>query len=148
MHFPKPKVEPKESHLSQRIGLAANVITIAAGSAELIKMLVELWQTIPFGPGPRMPDEYHYLTSKIGPFYPSFPDKITPFTGGASSVDWRTARHIFDLATEILEDRDVDKSLRVTQSIELSNEIGNLLDTMQEQVREMLCEKIGDEAPV
>jgi hypothetical protein len=43
LHFPKPAVEPKESRLVQRIGLAADVITIAAGSTELIKMIVEVW---------------------------------------------------------------------------------------------------------
>jgi hypothetical protein len=148
LHFPKSMVDPKESPLAQRIGRAAEIVTIAAGSSELIKMLMELWHNLPFGPGPEMPDDYDYLENEIGrPSWRTGLDEYTPFNKDASSVDWRTARNIFDLATEILEDRDgiysADESLRVARSTELSAQIGHLLDTMQEEIREMLCKKVG-----
>ena len=148
VHFPKP-AKPRESPLAQRVGLAADVVTIAAGSQELIKLLVEVWHSIPFGPGPRMPNDYHYLAGKVGAFFPSSPNKMMVFTAGASSIDWHTARYIFDVATELLDDNreaySSDESLRIARATELSLQIGRLLDTMQKPVLEMLCEKIGEE---
>jgi hypothetical protein len=55
VHFPKSRV--KDSPLGGRFGSAAEIVTIAAGSAELIKMLVDVWHGLPFGPGPRMSDD-------------------------------------------------------------------------------------------
>ena len=133
---PKSKIESRWSHLAQRmqIDLAADIITIAAGSAELIKMLLEVWQSKPFGP------------AKIGPSYPYFMN-WPPTTLAGSSIDWRTARQIFDLTTEILEDRNrtysPDES--AAQSTELSKQIEHLRHTMQPTVYNQLCERVDEE---
>lgn len=62
-HFPSPK----KSTLLEKAKTAGEVVTTATGVIELIKTAFELWQALPFGSGPDMPDAYDYLANEFGP---------------------------------------------------------------------------------
>jgi hypothetical protein len=67
MHFPASK----QSSLLEHAKFASQVVTTATGVITLIQKAVELWQSLPFGPGPEMPDAFEYLVDEFGPSWSS-----------------------------------------------------------------------------
>lgn len=150
VHYPKDnRVQPRATGTGKKVARILEVAAATGGAIALIEKIVELWQSLPFGPGPRMPADYTYLADKVGPFYPSMPRKYTPFNKGPNSVNWYEARRIYDLARSVhaaVEPRN-SESLH-TESVveELDRLLIKLLNTMQEPLQAMLYEKLGAEA--
>jgi len=145
VHYPKP--EPgTQSRLREGLKTAGQVIAVAGGAVKLIEVIVQLWQSLPFGPGPKMPDDYEYLVGQVGPFYPEMPTSYEPFTKGPGTVDWRQARAVYDKSLAVLEQAASDRAapdapFEVSTEIEAS--ITGLLDKMQPPFRSMLLRKLG-----
>jgi hypothetical protein len=81
-----------------------------------------------------MPADYDYLEEKVGILWSDGPEIYKPDNHSSSSIDGHTARCIFDIANEFLDDRDdaysSANSLITERSAELSIQIEHLLDTM------------------
>lgn len=139
-HLPKPKT----ASLFQNVKRTGEILAVAGSLIALIEKLVHVWQSLPFGVGPSMPDDYEYLSDLLGPSWPDMPDFLVTGNYGKDSVDWRIARSIFDGAHEILASNTTESSA-VKKLSELENSTQHLLDTMQPQVRDVLCQKLGQE---
>jgi hypothetical protein len=74
LHLPTARIT---TSVKEKAKLVTEVAAAAGGIVALIAKIVELWQSLPFGPGPKMPDDYVYLRNALGPIYPSFPDRYT-----------------------------------------------------------------------
>jgi hypothetical protein len=133
-----------------KIKTIGEVAVVATGIVEFVKLVVEVWQSIPFGVGPQMPDAYDALQNDIGLGYPAdIAEDYDPFSAGADSVDWNAAKQIFDRASWL-----ADKAGRGEISVETGKEkleaIGvatcGLLETMQPQVERMVSRRVGRSA--
>lgn len=113
---------------------------------KLIEVIVKLWQSLPFGPGTRMPDDYEYLVGEVGPFWPDMPTEYSPFTKGPNMVNWRQARAIYDKAAAVMQHRvyeDAVLGAGATFPEDLEALVASLLDDMQPPFRQMLLKKLG-----
>jgi len=152
VHFPKaPQRMERESTLGQKVKLAADTVALAGGTVVLIEAVTKLWQSLPFGLGPRMPEDYDYLSSQIGPSHPEFAGSYTPFSKGPETVDWSKARGIYDTCQTTLgriESGDLTPFAADKEMAKLDENARSLLDTLQPTFAEMLYRKVGREADV
>lgn len=137
-HRPVPKIKSLTDKLKQATEIATSVGAIAG----LIEQLIHVWQSKPFGPGPKMSSDYEYLKDKVGPIYPEMAVLYTPFTADVDSVDWALARHIYDEAYAMLDSSDSQPNAKISLA-ELESSAILLIDTMQPGVRELLLRKLG-----
>ena len=142
-HFPKPK----KASLLERAKTVGQVVTTAAGVITLIQKAVELWQSLPFGPGPAMPDAYVYLANEFGPSYPKMPKRYTPGTYGANSVNWAEALDLYDFAKHHTETEPVLEAQQKQTTEMLSVLAERFLEGLPADFRSMLYSKVGEEAP-
>jgi hypothetical protein len=141
-HFPKPE----KATLLDRAKTAGQVVTTAAGVVTLIQKVVELWQSLPFGTGPDMPDAYEHLASEFGPSYPSLPRSYTPGTYGANSVNWTEALDLYNFAKRhTAEEPEGGERQRQTSEM-LSVLAERFLDSLPADFQSMLFNKLGEEA--
>jgi len=141
LHFPKPK----RATLLERAKTAGQVVTTATGVITLIQKAVEMWQSLPFGPGPEMPDAYEYLVGEFGPFYPSMPRSYTPGTYGANSVNWSEALDLYQFAKQHVgsEPEGEDRQRQTAEMISVLAE--RFVDGLPIGFRLMLFNQIGEE---
>lgn len=140
-HFPKPK----KSSLLERAKTVGQVVTTAAGVITLIQKAVELWQSLPFGDGPSMPDAYEYLANEFGPSYPSLPKRYTPGTYGATSVNWPEALALYNFAKNhaATEPEGEDRQKQTTDMLSVLAE--RFIDGLPSGFQSMLFTKLGEE---
>lgn len=143
VHFPKAT----KSTLLERAKTVGQVVTTATGVITLIQKAVELWQSLPFGPGPDMPDAYEYLANEFGPSYPSLPRSYTPGTYGATSVNWPEALDLYNFAKHHSEAEPKGEE-RQRQTAEMLSVLAErFVDDLPSDFRAMLMNKLGEEAP-
>ncbi len=148
-HLPTPR---KDRSTLAKIGKGIKTLTeiaVVAGAAiKLVEKVVEVWQSLPFGPAPRMPRDYDYLVAQLGPIYPNMPDRYRPFSKGPDSVDWQRARQIYDTSKALLSALEAGTGTPETlapQFAQLDRVTTELFDSMQEPLQRMLYEQIGRE---
>ena len=140
-HFPTTS----KSDLLSRAKAVGQVVTTATGIVTLIEKMVELWQSLPFGPGPTMPDAYHYLADEFGPSYPSLPSSYAPGTYGAQSIDWSGALDLYEFAKRNVSE-ELEGEERQTQTAEMLSVLAErFIDEMEPTLRSMLLAKIGEQ---
>lgn len=142
IHFPKPQKSP----LIERAKAIGQVVTTAAGVITLIQKAVELWQSLPFGPGPEMPDAYEYLVNEFGPTYPNLPSRYAPGTYGAKSINWAEAVDIYNFAKQhsASEPEDIERQKQTAEMLSVLME--RFLDGLPPDFQSMLYNQLGDEA--
>jgi hypothetical protein len=140
-HFPKPKKSP----LIERAKTVGQVVTTAAGVITLIQKAVELWQSLPFGPGPEMPDAYEYLVNEFGPTYPNLPSRYTPGTYGAQSINWAEALDIYNFAKghATVEPEGAERQRQTAEMLSVLAE--RFLDSLPSDFQSMLYNDLGNE---
>jgi len=146
IHLPQRKEYVESPNLGKLAWHAVEAAGAVAGAVELVKLIVQTWQSLPFGPGPQMPRDYHYLEDEFVPSL-SFPSSFQPFNKGPSSVDWHKAREIYDTAVTILAQIKSGKSdvaALTTKVAQVDSALNALWDTMQEPLRDMVCKEIGE----
>jgi len=142
VHFPG-KADDARSSLSDQIALVADIVTIAAGSIEIVRLILQTWQSLSFGPSPKMPNDYNILARQIGPSMPEFPDSYTPFSKGPDSVNWKLAREIYEAAGKVCAEPPSDPAVALQVRRALDARVKHLLDTMPEPMQEMFYSKVG-----
>lgn len=151
VHYPKdPKIARSNgrSELLEKLKTAGQLIAVSGGAIKLVESIIELWQVLPFGTGPQMPADYKYLASKVGPSWPDMPESYIPFNKGATTVDWRRARELYDRSLAVLQQATTpEEATNQEQGVskELESLITALLDDMQPPFRSMLLQKLGSE---
>ena len=141
-HLPKPT----RLEIVEKLKTAGQVVTTATGVITLIEKVIELWQSIPFGPGPTMPDQYHYLVDEFGPKYPRLAKRFSPGTYGAKSIDWSMAVDVYEFAKSF-STSEPDGAERQSQTVEILNVMaGRFIDEMQPDLRSMLIDQLAEEA--
>jgi Family of unknown function (DUF5763) len=140
-HFPKPK----KASLIERAKTVGQVVTTAAGVITLIQKAVELWQSLPFGPGPEMPGAYEYLANEFGPTYPNLPSRYTPGTYGAESIDWAEALDIYNFAKShsTVEPEGTERQRQTAEMLSVLAE--RFLDGLPSDFQSMLYNDLGNE---
>lgn len=139
LHFPTPE----KSTLLESAKTAGEIVTLATGIIEFIKIVIELWRSIPFGPGPEMPDAYDYLVNEFGPSGPRLPDVYKASHFRSTSVDWSQAADLYDFAKHELEfESDGIEQQKEAMDI-LSGLTEKFIDGLQPEFKERLLKKIG-----
>lgn len=141
LHFPKT---PKPSLLEQA-KTAGQIVTTATGVITLIKGVVELWQSLPFGPGPDMPDAWEQLRSELGSAWGSAKsDRYTPGNYGADSIDWSQALEIYEFAKRQLKSEPKSSEHQEQTAAILSTLTEQFIDSLPYNIKQSLYEKIGE----
>lgn len=146
VHLPQRKKHAQRPNLGKLAWQAVEAAGAVTGALELVELIVRTWQSLPFGPGPQMPREYHYLANEFGPSISGLPSSYSPFNKGPSSVDWYKAQEIYDEAVAMLtqiESDEFDAAALPTKVAQIDSALNSLWDTMQEPLRNMVCKKIG-----
>jgi hypothetical protein len=142
VHFPG-KADGANLSISDQIARVANIVAIAAGSIEIVRAIVQVWQSLPFGSSPKMPNDYNILVAQMGPSRPEFPDKYQPFSKGPDSVNWKLAREIYEAAQKVRTAPPSDPAVALQMWRALDARINGLLDTMPEPMQNLLYSKVG-----
>lgn len=140
MHLPKPK----KSSLAERAKTVAEVTAAVGGIVGVVEKLVQLWQSLPFGPGPDMPDDYEYLAEEVGPSWGSAPQSHTPVNRSGLSVDWARARSVYDRAHALLLSPPAAPIDQGRDIALLDMEAEELLNSLPPELQRMLLEKVGE----
>ena len=138
-HFPKPK----KATLLERAKTAGQVVTTATGVITLVQKAVELWQSLPFGPGPVMTDSYEYLVNEFGPSWSELPATYSPGNYGASSVNWTQATELYEYAKRNAANEPTGAEHQKQNAEILSVLAERFIDDLPPAFRQMLCENIG-----
>lgn len=139
LHFPKPT----KVTLLERAKTAGQVVTTAAGVITLIQKAVELWQSLPFGPGPDMTDPYEYLVNEFGPSWSNMASTYSPGNYGASSVDWSQAVELYEIAKRNSE-VEPEGAEHQKQTAEILSVLAErFIDDLPPTFRRMLVESVG-----
>lgn len=132
IHLPKPKSSP----LKERAKSLKEVALAAGAIASLVERLVELWRSLPFGPGPMMPSEYEYLQEQVGFSWGSERSTSRPSNLSGETINWSLAREIYDRANG-----------PVPEIKSLEADIENFFESLPPDLRQMLYEELGRGAP-
>ena len=120
------------------------MLRAVGGAVALADAILKLWNSRSFGSSPQVPEDFKYLTKQFGPSYPRMPDRHRPFSKSASSVDWMSARQLFDLSESSLNQADGIFGATLDQRLVAIQQIATtLIDTLQPQNTEMLYSKFG-----
>jgi hypothetical protein len=132
VHFPKKKAEWVE-RASAAAKYASGILTLAVGAEEVVNLAVKFWQALPFGPGPRMPEEYKFLTARIPVSYPEMLDGWSPTTKGPNSIDWAQAKKLYLHAKALQEQiqQGAPESAVEMSARQLDAEISLFIDSVQ-----------------
>lgn len=140
-HFPKPKKAP----LIERAKTVGQVVTTATGVITLLQKAVELWQSLPFGPGPEMSEPYHYLVREFGPSWGIQRDRYTPGNYSSASVDWAEAVEIYEFAKWQLDHAPADPDRQAQTSAIIGVLTERFVDGLPPHFRQMLFEAVGED---
>lgn len=153
VHYPKKQAAPEtqseqKQSFGDGVGVTANLITIATGAIALVEIIIKVWQGLLFGRGPRMPDDYEYLASKLSWEWPDFPDFVTVANWGPNTVDWKKARQLSDMSRKTLsgvESGSMSEDVAILSVAQIEELSFSLLDTLQEPFAELVYRRIGQE---
>jgi hypothetical protein len=143
VHFPKGKKPSLVGATWKTVEVAGSL----AGAVEFIKLIIEIWRNLPFGPGPQMPRDYHELARKFRPqIATKSRDEVYVFNKGADSVDWRKAKWIYDAANSTLTQMESGacEETFMGKAAQIDSELNSLLETMPGPLRKIVCEDIGE----
>ena len=141
-HFPKPE----KTTLLERAKTVGQVVTTAAGVITLIQKSVELWQSLPFGPGSEMTNSYDYLVGEFGPSWGEMPSTYSPANYGAKSVNWTQAVELYEFAKRNTE-REPSELDHQKQTEEILSVLAEqFIDGLPPEFGRMLFKSIGQES--
>jgi hypothetical protein len=139
VHLPKPK----KSSIASTAKTIAEVTAAVGGIVGIVEKLVQLWQSLPFGPGPEMPNDYEYLAEEVGPSWGSSPSTYTPINRSGATVNWSLARTIYDRANAFLVEppgtpRDQGRDLSL-----LDMDAEELINSLPPELQRLLLQQLG-----
>lgn len=141
IHFPKTK---KKADLVATAKKITELAAAVGGVIGIVEKLVQLWQSLPFGPGPQMPHDYDYLVEEVGSAWASSSGNVKPMNLSGSSVNWQQVRGLYVSATHFLEappGTQLDQA-RAYGALHLGLE--SLLEDLPPELRDMLLVELGN----
>jgi len=141
VHFPKTK---KKADL---VATAKKVTELAAevgGVIGLVEKLVQLWQSLPFGPGPEMPSDYDYLVEEVGSAWASQSGTFTPMNLSGSSVNWRQVRSLYTSAHCFLENPPKTQLDQASAYGPIHIALESTVDELPTDLRDLLLRELGN----
>ena len=141
IHFPKTS-KPTLLEQTKTVG---QIVTTATGVITLIKGVVDLWQSLPFGTGPTMPDAWEQLRNELGSAWGSpSSNTYTPGNYGVDSIDWSQALDIYQFAKSQLESESKSSEHQEQTAAILSTLTEQFIDSLPYNIKQNLYEKIGE----
>jgi len=140
VHFPKPEKPSAIDTIKNVAAVAGTVVSVLT----ILEKLIKLWQQLPFGPGPAMPEDYKYLASVLGSAWGTFPTTYRPFQKSESSVNWELARSIYDQNNQLLSNPPKTESERSQQAALIDEKVEELINTMDADFQSMFMQSLKD----
>jgi Family of unknown function (DUF5763) len=140
VHLPKPET----ATFVEKVWAVAEVASTIGGIIGLVEGLVRLWQSLLFGPGPEMPDDYEYLSEQLGPDWNGPSTRYTPRNSNSADVNWTEARRIYDEAVSVLQSPPDDPEELRREITSLDDRASQLIDALPVDLQTMFFERLGD----
>ena len=140
VHFPKTKEK------ADLVATAKKVTELAAavgGVIGIVEKLVQLWQSLPFGPGPQMPPDYDYLVEELGSAWASSSGNVKPMNLSGSSVNWHQVRSLYVSAVRFLEAPPNTQLDQARAYGPMHVELESLLEDLPHDLKSLLLEELG-----
>ena len=122
----------------------AEVTSAIGGIVGLVENLVELWQSLPFGPGPEISNDYEYLAEEVDLPWSSPRSRYTPVKRNVSSVNWALARSIYDRAHSLLLSPPTAPHGQGRDIAVLGMDADELINSLPPELQRMFAEKVGE----
>lgn len=140
VHFPKTE---KKADLVTTAKKVTELAAAVGGIIGLVEKLVQLWQSLPFGPGPEMPSDYDFLVEEVGSAWGSHSASHKPMNLSGSSVDWRQVRGLYAAASRFLENPPKTQIEQASAYGVLYLALDSTLDELPPELRELLLRELG-----
>jgi hypothetical protein len=141
IHLPKTQ----DQTLIDKAKTVTEITVAISGIIGIIKALVELWQHLPFGVGPDMPESYERLSEEVGPSWNGMPDTYSPFSRSGETVDWDYAERIYNGAVSLLNNPPEDRE-RVEHMVSLLEAATiQFIDGLPDELRERYLRRLGSD---
>lgn len=140
VHFPKTK---KKADLVATAKKVTELAAAVGGVIGIVEKLVQLWQSLPFGPGPQMPPDYDYLIEEVGSAWASSSGNVKPMNLSGSSVNWQQARGLYVSATRFLEAPPSTQLDQASAYGSMHVGLESLLEDLPPELKELLLAELG-----
>lgn len=141
VHFPKTK---KKADLVATAKKVTELAAAVGGVIGIVEKLVQLWQSLPFGPGPDMPSDYDYLVDEVGSAWASRSGSYSPTNLSGSSVNWQQVRGLYMSACRLLENPPKTQIDQASAYGALYLGLESTLEELPPELRDLLLLKLGD----
>src|SRR5262249_4309045 len=95
VHLPKEKSPLSMEGAKKAVTAATEIVGLALGAEKLVELIVQFWQSLPFGVGPAMPEEYQYLVRTVPTNSPDELCSYAPVSKGPESINWALAKSVY-----------------------------------------------------
>ena len=141
VHFPKTR---KKADLVATAKKVTELAAAVGGVIGVVEKLVQLWQSLPLGPGPEMPSDYDYLVEEVGSAWASQSGTVMPMNLSGSSVNWHQVRSLYTSAHRFLENPPGTQLDQASAYGPIHLELESTLDELPSELRELLFRELGN----